>query len=125
MRNMAVRYALPFTRRFASQVRDERRHVIPYDHTFTSFAKRRWVGRRVLEVMAAEFPAQCTEYYLSEAVSAGRLTLNGHVVEPNAVFRQARISRGLRRGCLEIKEKVAICGSQGASEGVSIHALSP
>ena len=35
-------------------VRDGRRHVRPYDFTFTSFAKRRWVGRRVLDVMSED-----------------------------------------------------------------------
>ena len=26
------------------EVRNGRRHVLPYDFTFTSFAKRRWLG---------------------------------------------------------------------------------
>lgn len=69
------------------EVRDGRRLVRPYHHSFTSFAKRRWVGRRVLDVMADEFPAQCTEAYLAEAMSSQRLLLNGTAVRPVDTFR--------------------------------------
>ena len=68
-------------------VLDGRRHVVPYQHTFTSFSKRRWLGRRVLDVMREEFPAQCTEAYLDEAMRCGRLTLNGRSVDYQTIFR--------------------------------------
>ena len=69
------------------EIRDARRMVRPYNHSFTSFAKRRWVDRRVLDVMADEFPAQCTEAYLAEAMSSRRLLLNGAAVRPEDTFR--------------------------------------
>ena len=69
------------------EIRDGRRMVRPYHHSFTSFAKRRWVGRRVLDVMADEFPMQCTEAYLAAAMSSQRLLLNGAAVRPEDTFR--------------------------------------
>ena len=68
-------------------VRDGRRHVRPYDFTFTSFAKRRWVGRRVLDVMSEEFPQQCTAAYLTEVMASQRLLLNGRAVHPEDTLR--------------------------------------
>ena len=68
------------------EVRNGRRHVLPYDFTFTSFAKRRWLGRRVPDVMSEEFPAQCTAAYLDEAMASRRLLLNGQPVQPEDTF---------------------------------------
>ena len=55
---------------------DGRRHAVPYWHAFSSFAKGRWVGRTVLEVLSDEFPGTDAAYIESSA-SSGRLTLNG------------------------------------------------
>ena len=67
------------------EVRDGRRHVVPYTHSFASNAKGRWVGKRVFDVMQCEM--LCTTEYLQEAAAAGRLTLNGQPCGPEAVFR--------------------------------------
>ena len=69
------------------ELRNGRRHVWPYDFTFTSFAKRRWLGRRVPDVMSEEFPAQCTAAYLDEVMAGRRLLLNGQPVQPEDTFR--------------------------------------
>ena len=53
-----------------------RRRVKPYEHAFTSFAKGRWIGRTVLEVLTEEFPERDAEY-IEATAAAGRLTLNG------------------------------------------------
>ena len=66
---------------------DGRRHVLPYRHTFQSFAKARWVGRHVLEVLQYEFPQRCTPHALAAAMTAGELRLNGKPVREDAVFR--------------------------------------
>ncbi|EOD36819.1 hypothetical protein EMIHUDRAFT_201067 [Emiliania huxleyi CCMP1516] len=50
------------------EIRDGRRHVVPYTHEFVSNTKGRWVGRK-------------------EAVAAGRLTLNGGPCGAETVFR--------------------------------------
>ena len=62
-----------------------RRHVTPYWHAFTSFAKGRWVGRTVLDVLSEEFP-HIDEAYLVENAGAGRLTLNGHPATGRVVY---------------------------------------
>lgn len=69
------------------ELRDGLRHVVPYVHTFTSFAKRRWVGQCVLDVLGFEFPDRCTPDALARDAAAGRLRLNGARVTSDAVFR--------------------------------------
>ncbi|CBZ27936.1 conserved hypothetical protein [Leishmania mexicana MHOM/GT/2001/U1103] len=49
-----------------------RRHVIPYDFSFTVFVKGRWVGRRLLEVYAEELPHHTPAYY-EACLQQGRL----------------------------------------------------
>ncbi|TPP51997.1 RNA pseudouridylate synthase family protein [Leishmania donovani] len=49
-----------------------RRHVIPYDFSFTVFVKGRWVGRRLLEVYAEELPHHTPAYY-EACLRQGRL----------------------------------------------------
>lgn len=41
------------------------RKLNPYWHSYTSYAKKRWVGRPILEVWADEFEDRNTEYYVS------------------------------------------------------------
>ena len=80
------------------EVRDGRRHVVPYEHTYLSNAKGRWVGRRVLDVMLAEFPHICDEAYLTAAMGAGRLRRNGVAVGAQDVFaRGDRLSHTVIR----------------------------
>ena len=80
------------------EVRDGRRHVVPYEHTYLSNAKGRWVGRRVVDVMLAEFPHVCDDAYLAAAMGAGRLRRNGAVVSAEDVFRRGdRLSHAVLR----------------------------
>ena len=80
------------------EVRDGRRHVVPYEHTYLSNAKGRWVGRRVLDVMLAEFPHICNDAYLAAAMDAGRLRRNGAAVGAQDVFaRGDRLSHTVIR----------------------------
>ncbi|XP_064611765.1 pseudouridylate synthase RPUSD2-like [Liolophura sinensis] len=55
------------------------RKVYPYYYTFTAFAKRRWVGRSLLEVTSAEFRAENEDYY-RRAIESGAMTVNGEIV---------------------------------------------
>jgi RluA family pseudouridine synthase len=63
------------------------RRIKPYTYIFRAHAKRRWLGRRVVDVMACEFPAQVTPTYLQEAMAAGRLLVNSRPCEAGTVFR--------------------------------------
>lgn len=67
------------------EFRDGRRLVVPYLHSFSSFAKGRWVGRRVLSVLADEMHWSPPE--LQAAVSEGRLTINGFTCRDDTCFR--------------------------------------
>ena len=69
------------------EVRAGRRHVVPYLHDFASYAKGRWIGRRVVDVMSDEFPEQCSAEYLAEAAATGRLTINGEPATAERTFR--------------------------------------
>lgn len=59
------------------------RFVKPYNHEFTTFAKRRWVGQSLLEVFSREFKAFSTNYY-TEAIKNGKIRVNGKQVCPNS-----------------------------------------
>ena len=55
---------------------DGLRHVVPYEFEHCVYAKRRWYGRPLLEVFAAEFFHPSPEYYPT-ALRLGLLTVNG------------------------------------------------
>jgi hypothetical protein len=38
--------------------------VVPYAYTFSTYAKGRWVGRQLLDVLCDEFIAETKEYYV-------------------------------------------------------------
>lgn len=49
-----------------------KRHVVPYTATIHSYAKKRWLGRRILDVFLSEFRANPEEYTVR-----GQLCLGG------------------------------------------------
>ena len=57
------------------------RFIKPYDHEFTTFVKRRWIGKSLLDVFSAEFKAFSSDYY-TRAITDGRITCNGKIVSP-------------------------------------------
>lgn len=40
------------------------RYVLNYDYCFKTFAKQRWLGRRLFEVFVSEFKAFSENYYV-------------------------------------------------------------
>ncbi|KAI9013637.1 pseudouridine synthase, partial [Hyaloraphidium curvatum] len=62
------------------------RKVQPYDYTFQSYAKERWLGKSLIEVMRREFHDQSEPYY-REAIKTGRLMINSRTVDPDYVFK--------------------------------------
>jgi len=80
------------------EFRDGLRHVKPYFHTFRSFAKGRWVGKRVFDVLTFEFPDRITPEMLAQAVADGTLRLNGRVVASSDIFRDGdKLEHDIRR----------------------------
>ena len=55
------------------------RRVYPYFFTFTTFAKGRWVGEKILDVFSREFRAHPAEEY-ARRIEAGTLKVNGEKI---------------------------------------------
>jgi 23S rRNA-/tRNA-specific pseudouridylate synthase len=68
--------------------------IRPYPYTFTSHAKKRWVGRAVLDVYAEEFQSYPVSYY-ERCLEDGRITVNGSVVPTSYRIRGGDVLRHL------------------------------
>ena len=53
----------PYAEAEYNKTSDGVRMVIPYTHIFTTFAKGRWIGRELLEVLSREFGGHPKEYW--------------------------------------------------------------
>eukprot|EP01080_Neovahlkampfia_damariscottae_P007213 gene7213-11529_t len=63
------------------------RIVKPYYHDFETFVKKRWEGKKVIEMYLKEFPYY-TKEYLEKAIEMGRITLNGKIIEKDSVLKK-------------------------------------
>eukprot|EP00981_Chlorochromonas_danica_P007131 scaffold1561_cov184-Ochromonas_danica.AAC.4 len=61
------------------------RYVKPYIYNFETFAKGRWLGRRVLDVMKEEFGGHPPAYW-DTAIVEGRVRINDHVINDQVCF---------------------------------------
>lgn len=61
------------------ELRDGLRFVKQYSHEFKTFAKRRWIGQKLLDVFKEEFKAFSPEYY-TNAIIDGKITVNNKKV---------------------------------------------
>eukprot|EP00095_Tigriopus_kingsejongensis_P003883 snap_masked-scaffold603_size126491-processed-gene-0.6 protein:Tk03883 transcript:snap_masked-scaffold603_size126491-processed-gene-0.6-mRNA-1 annotation:"rna pseudouridylate synthase domain-containing protein 2-like" len=64
------------------------RKVYPYHFTFSTFAKRRWVGRQIREIFATEFRAKSPSEY-------ERSIQSGDITGLNTIHRLDRLTSGL------------------------------
>jgi tRNA pseudouridine32 synthase len=64
------------------------RSVLPYVHEFKSYAKGRWLGRELLEVLVKEFGAHPQSYWKT-AIKHGHVRVNNRVVAENYKFRNS------------------------------------
>eukprot|EP00112_Aurelia_sp_Birch-Aquarium-sp1_P002989 Seg13338.1 transcript_id=Seg13338.1/GoldUCD/mRNA.D3Y31 product="RNA pseudouridylate synthase domain-containing protein 2" protein_id=Seg13338.1/GoldUCD/D3Y31 len=62
------------------------RYVQPYNFTFTTHCKGRWMGRTILDVFKREFRMESAEYYES-AIRTGKITVNDEIVEPDKILK--------------------------------------
>lgn len=62
------------------------RFVMPYDHEFRTHCKKRWIKRKLIEILVSEFRAYDKDYYL-RAIEEGRLTINDKPTQPGYVMR--------------------------------------
>ncbi|XP_064466495.1 pseudouridylate synthase RPUSD2-like [Ornithodoros turicata] len=58
------------------------RKVYPYNFTYTTFCKGRWVGHLLLDVFSREFRALSKDAY-KNALESGRVTVNSAIVGPD------------------------------------------
>ena len=63
------------------------RHAEPYPFVFSTFAKRRWYGREILEVYATEFLAYSKSYYEQAIAVAKSIVVNGNPIDPSYIIR--------------------------------------
>ena len=63
----------------AYEIRGNLRFVKAYKHDFKTFAKRRWIGVKLIEVFTSEFKAFSTKYY-TNAIEIGKITVNDKTV---------------------------------------------
>lgn len=68
------------------QILEGFRYVKPYYFTYKTFAKGRWIGRPLLEVLTSEFMAESPKYY-QEAIHDGRIRINDEVISENYIIR--------------------------------------
>lgn len=62
------------------------RRVYPYSFTFSTFAKRRWVGRALMDVFATEFRAKTPAEY-ERSIQSGDIRINGQPTTVDYVLR--------------------------------------
>ena len=60
-------------------IRGNLRFVKAYKHEFTTFAKRRWIGLKLIDVFTTEFKAYSAKYY-EDAIEHGKITVNNKFV---------------------------------------------
>ncbi|KAF5365985.1 hypothetical protein D9758_006678 [Tetrapyrgos nigripes] len=60
--------------------------IPPYWYPYTTYAKERWLGRELLEVVSTEFRDRSMEYY-RYALESGVTTINGKIATPNQIIQ--------------------------------------
>jgi hypothetical protein len=68
--------------------REEIRRVKPMIQSFETFAKGRWIGREMIDVLTKEFGGYSPEYW-NMAFQLGNIRINGHPVPRNYIFRNS------------------------------------
>ena len=69
-------------------IQDGIRYVIPHIHEYKTFAKGRWLGRELLDVLLNEFGGLPKDYWL-HAIDNGLVRINNKVVTPNYVIQNS------------------------------------
>ena len=75
----------PYAEAEYNKTSDGVRMVIPYTHIFTTFAKGRWIGRELLEVLSREFGGHPKEYWQNAILQGSSPRLSSHV-SPSSVL---------------------------------------
>ncbi|EDV26051.1 uncharacterized protein TRIADDRAFT_1807, partial [Trichoplax adhaerens] len=68
------------------------RHIRPYNFTFTTHAKGRWVGKKLIDIFKNEFSSSPVEYYIN-AIQNGKITVNNKIPSANTIVRDNDVIR--------------------------------
>lgn len=63
------------------------RKVYPYYFTYTTFCKRRWVGKRLIDVFSEEFRAHSKMEY-EKNIKVGNIKINGNTITNDYIFKE-------------------------------------
>ena len=66
------------------------RCILPYEFTFATFVKGRWLGRTLRDVMKTEFPYRPDAYY-DAAIRCGVIQVDGQTVDAGHVLAQSQV----------------------------------
>ena len=69
------------------EIRNNLRFVKPYSHEFKTFAKRRWIDQKLIDVFKVEFKAFSPAYY-EGAIEHGKITVNDKIVDIDYRIRE-------------------------------------
>lgn len=79
------------------QSSDGLRRVQPYRHEHQVFAKQRWLGRSLINVLSSEFSSK-SDTYFHQAISSSLITVNGTSVDPSYEIKDSdRINHIMHR----------------------------
>jgi tRNA pseudouridine synthase 9 len=64
--------------------------VEPYDFTFESFAKGRWIGKSIYDVFITEFRDRSNAYY-ALVIDSGKIKVNGKDVTRDYIIQNGDV----------------------------------
>ena len=103
-------YVFSMGSQFESNAEQVIRHVKPYLHTYNTFAKGRWLGRRLLEVFCREFGGYSADYWVN-ALKLGFVRVNGALVTGDYELKNGdRVSHVTHRHEPPIKGVIKLVG---------------
>jgi 23S rRNA-/tRNA-specific pseudouridylate synthase len=62
------------------------RFVKPYEHQFRTYCKKRWIKRKLIDILTEEFKAYNKSYYL-RTIENGKLTINDKLTKSDYIMR--------------------------------------
>lgn len=67
---------------------DEIRYVVPYIHEYSTYAKGRWLNKKILDVLMKEFGGHSIGYWRN-AIDMGHVRVNNNIVKTDYIFKNS------------------------------------
>ena len=68
------------------KIQNNIRFIEPYEFKYQLYAKRRWLGKKIIDVLDSEFHSSPKEYY-SKAIQDGKILVNGKKVTDDYILK--------------------------------------